>query len=406
MALDAEHDLRCPGRAHVSRRHGVRISAQDLDLDIGHAVRPRGVHAAVHRVQRRERAVRAATEHERGLARDDPPVRGHAGTQRDDRGMPRISGQQLLGVGHDHLDRPARGRGQMIGGHAVHERALAAEVAADGGGVHADPHFVHADRRGELAARDERRLVGNPQVDLPVRLDPNHAGVRLDVALVDPRNAERVGELARGLGKAGIHVAVRIDDARHHVGNVREQLVVARMREIGNRRVAVAARIRVDARGVVAHGVERVEHRGQLVVFHVDARQRLFGHVHRLRGDRHHLLAHEADHVAGQYRHVEKEAADAPVGQVGPREHRVHARQGRGLCGVDGYDPRVRKRAAQAFAVQQSGQGDVRGIAGRAGDLGRPFHVARGLPDADELRHSPSRRGAHHRKWSVTSVRG
>ena len=159
VALDAEHDLRCPGRAHVSRRHGVRIGAQDLDLDVGHAVRPRGVHAAVHRVQRRERAVRAATEHERGLACDDPPVRGHAGTQRDDRGMPRISGQQLLGVGHDHLDRPARGRGQMIGGHAVHERALAAEVAADGGGVDADPRFVRADRRGELATRDERRLV-------------------------------------------------------------------------------------------------------------------------------------------------------------------------------------------------------------------------------------------------------
>ena len=118
----------------------------------------------------------------------------------------------------------------------------------------------------------------------------------------------------------------------------------------------------VDQRRAGPRRLDRVEDGRELVVLDLDQPERLLGRLAVLGRHRGHLLADEADLVAGQDGHVAHRAADAVRRQVPARQHRVHARQRAGAAGVDRHDPRVRQRAPQDPGPQHARADDVGGV--------------------------------------------
>src|SRR5438034_24192 len=60
--------------------------------------------------------------------------------------------------------------------------------------------------RGQRA-HDEMPLARRPDLGLPIRVDPDAAGMRLDIALVHRRGFELLLDDDGGLGPAGIEIA-------------------------------------------------------------------------------------------------------------------------------------------------------------------------------------------------------
>ncbi len=137
LRLPGEDHLGLAGRPGVTARDVVAIDAERFDQEMGNPV-DAGAHAGssqIHARRRLEGGVGAAVEERLHAPGDDPPVLAHAGAQRDDGWVARIARHQLLGVPHDHLDRPSGRARQVIGEREIHHRTLAPEVAADGSQV-------------------------------------------------------------------------------------------------------------------------------------------------------------------------------------------------------------------------------------------------------------------------------
>jgi hypothetical protein len=191
VALDRESHLRRAGRTHMAAGHGVGIDAQHLDRAIRHTISPGelGI-AAVKRRHGNEAGIGAGVEDHPRLDREQPCVGGDAGAQRDAGGMARVPRRQFLERIHHHLDRPAGGTRQVVAKERVHQRSLAAKIAADRDGIEPDAMLRHADGRRHMSARDMKAFIGDPHIDEPVRADRDEAGMRLDIALMHRGNGE------------------------------------------------------------------------------------------------------------------------------------------------------------------------------------------------------------------------
>ena len=203
------------------------------------------------------------------------------------------------------------------------------------------------------------------------RFGADHAGVGFDVGLVHQLGVEGVLEDQVGLGEALLHVALPPGYVREHVVDVR----------FGLRQPLVAGHIRVQRRSVRLHCLVGVEDGGQFLVLHVYEQQGFLDAFLGLGGDRGHLLADEAHHVAGQHRHIPQAAAHQRVGQVGGGDHGMDARHGLRLLGVDADDAGVGEGRAQRLAPQHPRQGHVGGVDRLPGDLVRPLAADDGLAD-------------------------
>jgi hypothetical protein len=72
----------------------------------------------------------------------------------------------------------------MIAQGHIHERAFAAKVAPNAGGIHVDPFFGHAPDGRQLLSQHKGAFVVSPHLDAAMVVDVHHTGVRLNVALV------------------------------------------------------------------------------------------------------------------------------------------------------------------------------------------------------------------------------
>ncbi len=284
-----------------------------------------------------------------------------------------------LTPGHDHADRALQDRRGHDGGDLVGADALAAEAAADVLG--ADPHRarVEGEEVGEFALDPHGALVGVEHVE-PAAVPVGRHRVRLHRVVV-----------FLGGGVLGVH-----DDG----GGGEFGLQVALL----------------DHRG--AEGVQRVRVRGPggevdvvrlLFVVHDQRLRRLPGLLGGLGDDQRHgpapvrypvvledgggrvgLGSHEA-------RVVGVEARGVLVGQDGE-----HARHREGVGGLDRADPAAGHRGQREPAVDESGEGDLPGVAGGAGDLVAAFDAgARGADGALVCRGG----GGHRAASSVSSDR-
>ena len=125
----------------------------------------------------------------------------------------------------------------------------------------------------------------------------------------------------------------------------------------------------VQDRRVVLHGVQHVDGGRQHLVVHLDQLQGLFRNVDVDGGHRghgmpavQHLVVRQR--VVAQMLHVDRHLAEVGhavlgLGHVVRRHHRLDARQGLGLAGIDRADAGVGVRAAQHLAVQHAGQPHV-----------------------------------------------
>ena len=120
----------------------------------------------------------------------------------------------------------------------------------------------------------------------------------------------------------------------------------------------------MDARRVCLHGLDGIKDCGQGVILNCYAGERFLGNVHGLSRNRDHLLAYKTNHVPREHGLIQKETTNAAVRQLSSGNDRVDAGQRFCLRGINRDNPCVGKRAAQALAVQQTGQPDIGGIAG------------------------------------------
>ena len=208
VRLAGEHHLGLAGRAGVTARDVVAVDAERLDQQVRDPV-DAGPHpgaAEIHARRRLERGVGAAVEERLHATGDDPPVLAHAGAHRDDGGMARVAGHQLLRVPHEHLDRAP---GHAPGGRRAADPSASPcpEVAADRRQVHADLLGRQAQRVGQELLEAERHLVRRPHLDPVLLVDRHDPRVRLEIALVVELRAEGVLEDPVGLPEPGLHVA-------------------------------------------------------------------------------------------------------------------------------------------------------------------------------------------------------
>ena len=269
---------------------------------------------------------------------------------------------------HDGPVQAQRGQGdQHVFGVVVQ---LHTEAATDVGDDHDDAVLFHAQRGGYDGPPLVRRLARYPDRQLvPLAVVGGAGGAAL----------QRRGGLAR-------HRERRVDDGvsggKHAIGIAGEDLPP--------RRQVVGPAV-VQARGLVAHRLVDIGHRGQGRIRHVHALQRVLGHVAALGYDRRNGLTDVEDLVRGEdwirrlalpRRHVEH-------GQLLERRHvgggqdGQHAGHPLGRGEIARFDAGVGVRAAQHRHVDRAGQrkvGDVRALAAHESWI---FLAAKRLADHD-----------------------
>ena len=128
------------------------------------------------------------------------------------------------------------------------------------------------------------------------------------------------------------------------------------------------------------------EDRGQLLVLDLDQVERVARDLFAGRRDGRDFLAGESHHVARQGEPLLVMHAPRHLRPVGTRHHRLHARKGERLRGVDAHDAGMRVGAAQHLPVQHAGELDVACV------LRSPQHLGAGI----DLGHRPAQRGCIH----------
>ena len=140
----------------------------------------------------------------------------------------------------------------------------------------------------------------------------------------------------------------------------------------------VARRFGVQLRGAVRGRLVRIHHGRQRFVVDVDQLERIVGLVVRFGDDHGDGVTNVADDIGGDgaiRRDVqpgirqEPRAGNALEARFGvrPGEHRHHAGRGLGATGIQAANPRVSVRAPQDCRVQHPGEGEIGGVASRAG---------------------------------------
>ncbi len=133
VRFNRERNLRFARAPHVPA--GDRVGVDHVTLGAVHrdVVRPNRttLEAGQGRVGARlERCVATTGEVAAHPTGHDVAIPTQARTHDDRRGVARVGGHELLGIGHHHLDGPSAGASQEIRQWNIHERAFAAEVSA------------------------------------------------------------------------------------------------------------------------------------------------------------------------------------------------------------------------------------------------------------------------------------
>ncbi len=203
---------------------------------------------------------------------------------------------------------------------------------------------------------------------LPVVRGGGDAGMRLDIALM-----HRLG------GVFPFHDNIGFREALRHVAE-RELDLLGDVRGFRRRwRNPLGDHIRMQERRVLGHRRFHVDDVRQHLVGHVDQAQRLLGDRRRSCRHRGHrvalvqrLVARHA--VAREVAEVHRPLADesrlvGDVGEIGGRDHRLHARQRERPRRVDAHDPRMGVRAALHLADELARHRHVGAELGAAGHL-------------------------------------
>ena len=287
-----------PRRPHESAGDGVGINLNPLDVDVGYLVRSARMGGATQIDPRRglEAPVGATVENHPCLVGHDGPVPHDPGLELDDGAVPGVACGEFFDVVHHHFDRAAAVDGQVVGQGDIHGRALAAEVAADANRIEEDPLFGKAQGIRHLLFHRVWYFAGRPDLDPSLLVDPDQAGMGLQVGLVLWGHGEGVLHYEIGLGKTLFHVSFAPSVANEGVGR--------RFQKPGQTYVAVYLGMQ-DGR-VRLQGFQRIVHGGQFLVLHLNLEQRLFGGVPVNGCHRGHSLPNEADPVLGQDRHIVK----------------------------------------------------------------------------------------------------
>src|SRR4029077_6006415 len=134
---------------------------------------------------------------------------------------------------------------------------------------------------------------------------------------------------------------------------------------------------RMEQRGVIAHGLDRVEDGGKYLVVNLDMPRRFGGDLLALGGDSGHRLAEEAHGVLRKHVHLR-----AAVGQrlasryVVVRDDGADAGNRSGLCSVDAQDASVVMWAAQDLCVEHALALLVGCVSGRASNVLLPIRLS------------------------------
>ena len=231
---------------------------------------------------------------------------------------------------------------------------LAAEGAADLGGMHAQVAELHAEELRGIRAHDEVPLARAPELALAVGVEARDAGVRLDIALVHRRGLEGHLDDLVGRREARLDVAHLVFDALRDV------------RRLLRRRIDAAGDHVVEQeRRIGLHRLVDVDDVRQHLVVDLDQLQRLLGDGGaggRHGGDRMALVEHFlARHdVARHVPEIHRDALRADIVELLLREvrgghHRLDALQRLRFRDVDRADARVGVRRAQDAPTSMPG---------------------------------------------------
>ncbi len=180
-----------------------------------------------------------------------------------------------------------------------------------------------------------------------MRLRHRHEG--FERRLQRRRIVERVLEHVRGARERRLGIAAPQLIVERDIG----AFAAGQMLEVGEGAGGLELVVHEHLR---VHGLDLVEDRGQLVVIHVDERQRLLGDVRVLGEHDRDRLADMTHYVDRQHRLVVKGRAVERLRHhschVGGRDHPMHAGKARCRRHVEPADAAVRDGAAQDLAVQ------------------------------------------------------
>ena len=290
----------------------------------------------------------AALGHNFHLLGDDQAITVHTQLERDALGH---AGAGRLKIFQPVIDQAHRALGVQRQ-QASHQLVvvfhnLAAKAAAGCSLNYAHARDWQAQRHGNLHAHQVHRLGRCLQHQAAIRVQRGDAGHGLHVPRILGVGGVRGFVNQVGRGKACIHIAAF---KLNMVGDV--------------------VALRVDAKGLLIHGLIGGHDGRQLFIFHANQIERIAGN---LIGDgRHgcHFFTAKTHDTLGQNRALLVVHAPEVGRRIGTRQHGFDTWQGFGSRGINADNARMRVRAAQNLAVQHARDLDVAGIHGPAQDLG------------------------------------
>ena len=144
----------------------------------------------------------------------------------------------------------------------------------------------------------------------------------------------------------------------------------------------IAHEIGVQHWRIRTHGLERIEHRGKLLVLHLDTLHSLLRSVDILCRHRCDLLPHEAHDVTRQHGHIAQESPHQHLRDIEASQDGVDAWHPTRCRRINREDTGIGIGAAQALAHQRPWQVDISGVHGRSSDFLWSFGASDWLADS------------------------
>ena len=262
---------------------------------------------------------------------------------------------------------------------------FAAEPATERGAADAYAVDGQAEQRRHLVAGHERGLRRGAHDQLALDVEPSGGGLRLEVALVDPRRVEAAADDDLAGGERGVDIAARQAGGAEHVLG---QLLLVADPAGGNRGVGVAEVAVVTLVGGMEPGARRAGPDGALHIDDgLDALELELDQLDRVRGQRFGLRDRDRDRLPGVHDLLAGERILGPARAGGDDrevvggEHGDDAGQLTGGGHVDRLDQRVGVVGEQEASVQEPVDGYVGSETGVAANL--RLGVATGSGGAD-----------------------
>ena len=366
MALHREKSLGLAGRAEIAAGNLIGVDTIAFEQRVRNIVGARDHVSAAHRPLGigLVSAVGAAVVKSLSFPRPQPAVLFHSGAELYHGGMTRRGGGQLLGVVFYEAYRAAGLFRHVVSRRRQGEIIFGAEGAAHVTRMDRDHFQRHVEVLAQNLAQFENRLIGHPDREAALLIDFNGDRVRFEIALMHQLRAKTIFENFIRLGEATLDIAL----ARAHQG-----LDVFQSRRLGLRPV-IALIVRMEHGRLRHHGLKRIEHCRQLLVFDVDQMNRFLRGIGIDGGHRCDIFADVANPILRQYRHIFEHRADKLGIEISCGDDRLYAGQIFRPADIDIDDTRVSIGTAQHLSPQSTGPIMIGGIAQSAADLFRAFH--------------------------------